>query len=156
MKSQNKEHGFYGTIAGNSGFFPETTWNAASRWVKCVMPMWNAETVRDFLDSAAGRRLADEVISLGGFEKIDHRDWFAELYSFAAGRSSFLNHKQVENVNHARKLACDALTKLTQAKALLEQVQAQIADSAELEKIERQLGFEAGEIGKMLNNRHWL
>lgn len=62
--TRNEDYGFFGTIALDLGSdFAEDFWEAAVETVAERSGVQNLEVVRDYLDSRAGRHLADLVIS---------------------------------------------------------------------------------------------
>lgn len=83
LQSQNKEHGFYGTVALHDRSKVKTKWKTAFAWVAATMPSWSPEDVRNFLDGRPGRYLADQLHDCGHMEKIDPAQWLRTMYEFA-------------------------------------------------------------------------
>lgn len=94
LKSENTEWGFYGTIRGGNRGDKDFEWERAFNYIKAEtvdgIPLSPEET-RGFLDSKAGRHLADSINELGSIEAVIARwplkgFWFAE--TIRAFRSS--------------------------------------------------------------------
>ena len=87
--TQNTDWGFWGTI-NNGERDTQAEWNKAFTFIKGLNPMVGGvkvtdEEIRGFLDSKAGRHLADGVIDQGSIEAVHARWsiigsglWFAE------------------------------------------------------------------------------
>ena len=85
LESQNKQYGFFGTVAILHGRKKaKDEWAAASCWVFQALPSWSAEDVRGFLDSTYGRHLADEAHQKhGGVAEVDPERWVRSMYEYA-------------------------------------------------------------------------
>ena len=85
LESQNKQYGFFGTVAILHGRKKaKDEWAAASRWVFQALPSWSAEDIRGFLDSTYGRHLADEAHQKhGGIAEVDPERWIRSMYEYA-------------------------------------------------------------------------
>lgn len=83
IESKNKDHGFHGTTIMNRRLKVAAEWPAAFAWVHEAVPVWDAATVRDFLDSTFGRHLADEAYGVNGIANVDPQRWMRSFWDFA-------------------------------------------------------------------------
>jgi len=85
LESQNKQYGFFGTVALLHGREKaKDEWAVASRWVFQTLPSWSSEDIRGFLDSTYGRHLADEAHQKrGGIAEVEAERWLRSMYEYA-------------------------------------------------------------------------
>ena len=128
LESQNKQYGFFGTVAIFHGRKKaKDEWAAASRWVFQALPSWSAEDIRGFLDSTYGRHLADEAHEKhGGIAEVDPERWLRSMYEYAkqvgiTAKTPALDlrlqvdvelWKAEESIHKVEKICCEILRRL--------------------------------------------
>ena len=61
LTSQNRDWGFYGTMATNTKINPDLAWQTAMKVLTGITVGTTEEALRSFLDSKQGRHFADDV-----------------------------------------------------------------------------------------------